>query len=84
MLPKPAFIEERWNVREADNRVRICLIQRTDIDHLYTSVEVLVEDRWSHVVGSAAGHARNRSAAEGRVQRLLDGGWRDIARMLVG
>lgn len=81
--------EERYNVREADNKV--CIVVSTHHYGLsgqtyYTSVRTLTgwegggEGRpvWVHVDGSASGHNGKDDALE-RARRLYDGGWKDHA-----
>lgn len=76
---RPDRTTQKWGIREADNQARVCLMERHDIGHFYTSVEVmddLTEGAWRHITGSSAGHGTNRPNAEAYVEALLAGGWR--------
>jgi len=78
MTPPDGTIQH-WRIREADNSVRICLTERHDIGHFYTSLEIyVVGENWRFVEGSACAHGTDHSWAESRVRRLLDGEWESI------
>jgi ribulose bisphosphate carboxylase small subunit len=69
----PDYTEQQWNIRACDNRVRVVLTQRHDINYYYTSVERLNEEtnRWEHVKGSSVPHTESKQKAMERVEKLL-------------
>lgn len=82
MPPRPHYIYQEW-VIPGHERVHIKCMERPGVN-FYTSVEVVQEDGSRLFIrGSARGHG-TLDKAEGRVDALLEGGWRDWVKDLVG
>jgi hypothetical protein len=79
LLNDPDGIAAKWNIREADNLVRVVLFERPRHNLYYTSLErcarELGDGIWVHVPGSAHGHGNQFASAKARVNAFLNGEW---------
>lgn len=82
---QPDYINYEWNIRGADNRVRVVLMERTSIGHYYTALEryapELGDGIWKHVDGSSVGHGTRLSLAKERIAKLIDGEWKNLVKL---
>jgi ribulose bisphosphate carboxylase small subunit len=70
-MTDPDYCDTYWVITSSGNKVRVCLHQRFDIDHYYTSLSKLEDDNWEPIKGSSVGHGTSKDLALQRVQRLI-------------
>lgn len=71
-MTDPDYCDTYWVISSSGNKVRVCLHQRFDINHYYTSLSELSDNKWNHINGSSVGHGPSKEIALQRVQRLIE------------